>query len=329
LSYDSIGLASALLVSKLQRKRRMLKILMTRAADVQGRWLQEVSMVAVIRIQKNALIIAILFSLATPLVAQDTTASDPQSTSETADTQLQKDVQNPVASLTLVPFQNNTNFDAGPFNRTQNVLDIQPVIPINISNYWKVIVRVVQPLVWQPSPNQNTGGEYGLGDMAPDFFFTPRHPGKLMWGIGPAFAIPTATNDALGQGKFSMGPSAVVLVQPGKWTIVNLVNNVWSVAGSGSRPSVNQMLDEYFITRNLQKGWYVTSSPIITANWKAPSGSVWTVPFGGGLGRVQKLGSQPVNWKVEFFGNAVHPTGAPSWTMRLTLAFLYPKYSTE
>jgi hypothetical protein len=238
-------------------------------------------------------------------------------------------VQNPVASLTLVPVQNNTNFDAGPFNRTQNVLDIQPVIPVNISSYWKVIVRIVQPLVWLPSPNQNTGGEYGLGDMAPDFFFAPRHPGKLMWGIGPAFAIPTATDHVLGQGKFSMGPSAVVLVQPGKWTIVNLVNNVWSVAGSGSRPSVNQMLDQYFITRNLKKGWYVTSAPIITANWNAPSGSVWTVPFGGGPGRVQKLGRQPVNWKVEFFADAVHPKGTPSWTMRLTLAFLYPKYSKE
>jgi hypothetical protein len=285
-------------------------------------------MVAVIRIQRNALILAILFFfLATPLVAQETTASDPQSASETGDARLEKDVQNPVASLTLLPLQDSNNFDSGPFNRTQNVLDIQPVIPVNISSYWKVIVRIVQPVVWVPSPNQSTGGKYGLGDMAPDFFFSPRHPGKLMWGIGPAFAIPTATDDFLGQGKFSMGPSAVVLVQPGKWTIVNLVNNVWSVAGSGSRPSVNQMLDQYFITRNLKKGWYVTSAPIITANWNAPSGSVWTVPFGGGAGRVQKLGSQLVNWKVEFFGNTVHPKGGPSWSMRLTLAFLYPKYS--
>src|SRR5580692_608401 len=307
----------------------MLKISMARVANVQGRWLREVSMVAVIRIQRNALILAILFFLASPVMAQDTTSSGMQSASETADANLQTDVQNPVASLILVPFQNNTNFDLGPFNRTQNVLDIQPVIPVNISSYWKVIVRIVQPVTWQPSPNQNTGGEYGVGDMAPDFFFSPRHPGKLMWGIGPAFAIPTATNRVLGQGKFSMGPSAVVLVQPGKWTIVNLVNNVWSVAGSGSRPSVNQMLDQYFITRNLEKGWYVTTAPIITADWKAPSGSVWTVPFGGGPGRVQKLGSQPVNWKVEFFANAVHPKGGPSWSMRLTLAFLYPKYSKK
>jgi hypothetical protein len=286
-------------------------------------------MVVIVRIQRNALILAILFFLATLVVAQDTTASGPQSASETGDGHLEKDVQNPVASLTLVPFQNSSNFDAGPFNRTQNLLQIQPVIPVNISSNWKVIARIVQPVTWQPYTNQNTGGEYGFGDMAPDFFFSPRHPGKLMWGVGPAFTIPTATDKVLGQGKLSMGPSAVALVQPGKWTIVNLVFNVWSVAGSGSRPPVNQMLDQYFITRNLKKGWYVTSAPIITANWNASKGNVWTVPFGGGFGRVQKLGNQPVNWKVEFFGNAVHPQGGSSWTMRLTLALLYPKHSKK
>jgi len=286
-------------------------------------------MVVIVRIQRNALILAILFFLATLVVAQDTTASGPQSASETGDGHLEKDVQNPVASLTLVPFQNSSNFDAGPFNRTQNLLQIQPVIPVNISSNWKVIARIVQPVTWQPYTNQNTGGEYGFGDMAPDFFFSPRHPGKLMWGVGPAFTIPTASDKVLGQGKLSMGPSAVALVQPGKWTIVNLVFNVWSVAGSGSRPPVNQMLDQYFITRNLKKGWYVTSAPIITANWNASKGNVWTVPFGGGFGRVQKLGNQPVNWKVEFFGNAVHPQGGSSWTMRLTLALLYPKHSKK
>src|SRR5713226_4488318 len=286
-------------------------------------------MAAIFRVQKNALILAILFFLATPVVAQDTTASGPQSASETGDARLQKDVQNPVASLILVPLQNNTNFDSGPFNRTQNVFDIQPVVPVNISSYWKVIVRIVQPVTWQPYPNQNTGGEYGFGDMAPDFFFSPRHPGKLMWGIGPAFAIPTATNNVLGQGKFSIGPSAVVLVQPGKWTIVNLVNNVWSVAGSGSRPPVNQMLDQYFITRNLKKGWYVTSAPIITANWNASRGNVWTVPFGGGIGRIMKFGAQPVSLSAQFYGNATYPAGTSPWSMRIQLAFLFPKLSKE
>lgn len=173
-------------------------------------------------------------------------ASTAEPASQAADESLQKAVQNPVASLISVPLQNNTNFGYGPFNRTQDVLNIEPVIPINVSKSWMVIARIIQPIVWQPYPEQNTGGEYGLGDMVPTFFLSPRKPGKLIWGAGPAMVIPTATNDILGQGKFSLGPSVVVLAQPGKWTLGDLINNVWSVAGSGSRPPVNQMLNQYF-----------------------------------------------------------------------------------
>src|SRR5260370_41118476 len=133
-------------------------------------------MAAFIRVQKNARILALLLSLATPVVAQDTTASGPQSASETGDARLQKDVQNPVASLTLVPLQNNSNFDSGPFNPTQNVFNIQPVIPVNISSYWKVIVRIVQPLEWPPSPTQNTGRADRPRDTAPQLLFAPPPP---------------------------------------------------------------------------------------------------------------------------------------------------------
>jgi hypothetical protein len=242
---------------------------------------------------------------------------------------LQKAVQNPVASLISVPVQNNSNFGIGPYDRTQDVLNIQPVIPASISKNWMVISRIIQPIVWQPYPNATTGGEYGLGDMNPTFFLSPRHPGKLIWGVGPAFVIPTATNDILGQGKFSLGPSVVLLTQPKHWTLGTLINNVWSVAGSGSRPDVNQMLLQYFVNYNLKKGWYISVSPIITADWQAASGNVWTVPFGGGIGRVTKLGFQPVNITAQFYGNAVHPAGASPWSMRLQIAFLFPKLSKE
>jgi hypothetical protein len=261
--------------------------------------------------------------------AQQSAANDAGTPSASAQQSLEKAVQNPVASLISVPLQNNTNFDYGPYNRTQDVLNIQPVIPANISKNWMIISRIIQPIVWQPYSNQNTGGEYGLGDMVPTFFLSPRKPGKVIWGVGPAFVIPTATNDILGQGKFSMGPSVVVLAQPGKWTLGDLVNNVWSVAGSGSRPPVNQMLNQYFITFQLKKGWYVTSSPIITANWRASSGSTWTVPIGGGVGQVMKLGFQPVNITAQFYRNAVCPKSTSSWSMRLQVAFLFPKLTPE
>jgi hypothetical protein len=114
-------------------------------------------------------------------------------------------------------------------------------------------------------------------------------------------------------------------VQPGNWTIGALVNNVWSVVGDSSRSSVNQMTFQYFVNYNLKKGWYLSATPIITANWRASSGNVWTVPFGGGVGRVMRLGFQPVNIAAQFYGNAAYPTSGSPWGMRLSIAFLFPK----
>ena len=271
-----------------------------------------------------------------------------QAQQPTADTGgLQKAVQNPVAGLVSVPIQSNTNFGIGPFDRIQNVLNIQPVVPVNISHDWNVIIRVVTPIVWQPAPGtanlevfgieENTpayfaatevqahAGVLGLGDMSPTFFFSLAQPHKVIWATGPMFALPTATGKVLGQGKLSIGPSVVALVQPGHWTVGALVNNIWSVAVPSDRGDVNQMSLQYFLNYNLKKGWSLSMSPTITANWKASSGNVWTVPVGGGVARVFRLGYQPVNASASFFGNAVHPVGGSPWGMRLQISLLYPQ----
>jgi len=255
---------------------------------------------------------------------------EPENEDQTAN--LQKATQNPVASLISVPLQNNTNFGANPGYRNQDVLNIQPVIPIGISKDWNLLLRWITPIIYQPVPNAPgtpETGEYGLGDMQPTFFISPKKPGKLIWGVGPVLQLPTATNTFLGQGKLGIGPSTVVLTQPGHWTLGLLENNVWSVAGSGSRPAVNQFLMQYFINYNLKKGWFIGVSPIITANWEASRGNVWTVPFGGGIGRIMKFGAQPVSLVAQFYGNAVHPANTPAWTMRLQISFLFPKLSKE
>jgi hypothetical protein len=301
--------------------------------------------------RRHLLLGAGLVLCAATLAAQDTTVSlapDAQAAPAAApasaadDTAaLAKATQNPVASLISVPFQNNSNFGVGPYNRTQDVLNIQPVIPARISENWMLITRIIQPIVWQPYSTQNAGGQFGIGDMNPTFFLSPAKPGKLIWGVGPAMVFPTATSTVLGQGKLSFGPSVVALMQPGKWTIGLLVNNVWSVAGSTHRPSVNQETLQYFINYNMNKGWYISVSPIVTANWNnkasgdaangddTTSGGRWTIPFGGGAGRIMKLGFQPVNISASFYGNAVHPPGASSWGMRLQIALLYPKFTRE
>jgi hypothetical protein len=238
---------------------------------------------------------------------------------------LAKAAQNPVASLISFPLQNNTNFAVGPFNRTQNVLNIQPVIPISLSENWNLITRTIWPVIWQPNAGQNTQGTFGFGDLNPSFFFSPAKPGKLIWGIGPAFVLPTATADQLGQGKLSLGPTFVALTTPGHWVIGALMNNVWSIAGTGSRPDVNQFLLQWFVNYNMKKGWYIVTGPIVTADWKATNGGRWVVPFGGGLGRITRIGHQPVNITAQFYGNSVHPAGGSPWSMRLQIQFLYPR----
>lgn len=267
--------------------------------------------------------------------AQTATKAKPATGAEEAGTAaaaeaLQKATQNPVASLISVPVQDNTNFGVEPGYRNQNVLNIQPVIPVGVSKDWNLIVRWITPVIYQPIPNAPgtpETGQYGLGDMTPTFFLSPRKPGKIIWGAGPIFQLPTATSTYLGQGKLGIGPSIVVLTQPGHWTLGVLANNVWSVAGNGYRPDVNQFLLQYFINYNLSKGYFITWQPTLTANWEATNGNTWTVPFGGGLGRIMKIGNQPVSLTAQFYGNAVHPVGSPAWSMRLQIAFLFPKLS--
>jgi len=272
--------------------------------------------------------LAFIVSFLVPLdlCAQSLGQAQQGQTAEASDTEaLAKEAQNPIANLITVPFQNNTGFGVGQYDRTQNVLNIQPVIPVRINENWNMIVRAIFPISWQPNTQQPTQGWFGLGDFNPTFFFSPSKAEKLTWGVGPAFVVPTATADQLGQGKLSVGPGLVLLTKPGHWLIGTFMNNVWSVAGSGSRPPVNQMLLQYFINYNLKKGWYIVTSPINTADWRASSGNQWVVPLGGGVGRIVRLGEQPANLQLQFFGNAVHPEGASPWGMRVQIQLLYPK----
>jgi hypothetical protein len=247
---------------------------------------------------------------------------------------LRKAAQNPVASLISVPIQNNNNGGIDPGNRTQNVLNIQPVIPLKVNDSWNLIVRWITPIIYQPLPAPSPlpqVGFSGLGDMQPTFLLSPRKPHKLIWGVGPIIQVPTATSQYLGQGKLALGPNVVALAMPGHFVMGVLVNNIWSVAGSGSRRDINQLLLQYFVNYNMKKGWYLNTSPILTANWNTPaaSGSVWTVPFGGGIGRIMKLGFQPVNISVQAYGNAVHVPGASPWTVRASFALLFPKLTKQ
>ncbi|NTX36861.1 neuromedin U [Myxococcus sp. CA033] len=271
--------------------------------------------------------LAVLLLLSAPLLSSAEEQQPPSPPGGDADQQeLAKAVQNPVASLISVPLQNNLDLEVDPGDRVRNTLNIQPVVPLPLTHDFNVIARLIVPILYQPDLAEGSGGTFGLGDTSATFFVAPKEPGLFIWGIGPAFLLPTGTADALGTGKWSVGPSVVALVQPSPWSIGVLANNVFSVFGDDERETVNQLLLQYFISYNLPKGWYVTSAPILTANWEAPSGEQWTIPFGLGAGKVVTVGKQALNGSVSAYYNAIRPDlpGAAEWQLRVQLSFLFP-----
>jgi hypothetical protein len=247
---------------------------------------------------------------------------------------LAKQSQNPVASLIALPFQNNTFFGVGPGDETANVLNIQPVIPVKLGPF-NLINRTIAPLIYLPDltngleelPEGLPGGgsTFGLGDINYTGFLSPADSGEVTWGIGPSISIPTATDEKLGTEKWSAGPSAVVVAQPGPFVMGALIRQLWSFAGDDSRRDVSQMLLQPFLNYNLPGGWFLVSAPIMTANWETSSDDRWVVPIGGGGGRVFRIGARPVSAGAQAFYNVEKPDFGPDWSLRVNLTFLFPK----
>jgi hypothetical protein len=246
------------------------------------------------------------------------------SAQEAGESELAKKTQNPVSNLISLPFQNNTNFGIGPDDKTQNILNIQPVWPFSVSEEWNLITRTIIPVISQPGLAPGQDRTFGLGDMSFTAFFSPKKSGKLIWGAGPVILLPTATDDDLGADKWGVGPSVVVLTINGPWVAGSLFSNVYSIGGSGDR-DVNFFTWQYFINYNLPKGLYLTSAPIITADWEADSDNRWTVPFGGGVGKIFRIGKQPINSQISAYYNVEKPDFGPDWQLRVQFSFLFPK----
>ena len=269
-----------------------------------------------------AVLAAIVFSPAVTLAAEE---AEPNEEAVT----LAKKAQNPLEDMISLPFQNNIYFKAGSKDATINTLDIMPVIPFKLNEEWNLITRTIIPITNQPSLFPGMDSAAGFGDINPTFFFSPvTKPGEWIWGVGPTFTLPTHTDDELGTDRWSAGPAVVLLTMQGHWVVGALANNQWSFAGPGNKPDhskVNQLLVQPFANYNLPKGWYICSSPIITADWEADSGQKWTVPLGGGFGRLVKIGKMPVNFQLQAFSNVVHPDYGPDWSLRFQIQLLFPK----
>jgi len=167
--------------------------------------------------------------------------------------QLAKLAQNPVGNLISVPFQNNSNFNYGPLEKTQNILNIQPVYPIHVSDEWNIITRTIFPLLWQPALYPGEGSTFGLSDTQFSAFLSPAQPKGLIWGVGG-----------------------------------------------------------------------IAQLPITTANWQSDSDDTWTVPIGGGVGKIFHLGKLPVNSQISAYYNVETPKYGPDWQLRPQVQFMFP-----
>jgi hypothetical protein len=260
----------------------------------------------------------------------DAASDDPSTGAAAGDnaTELAKKLQNPIGDLISVPFQSNTNFNVGPNKGTQDILNIQPVIPIHLNDDWNLITRTIVPLVWSPSfqPGQSVA-PFGLAPTSFSAFFSPKNPvDGWVWGVGPVAQLPTITSKTLGSNVWGLGPAVVVVKLAGPIVAGALVNNVFSLGGTSGLAGTQYSGFTFnpFFVYNLGKGWFVGTVPIITATWPAPRNKAWTVPVGAQAGRLIKIGGKlPVNLLVGAYYNAVRPEFGATWQLRTQIAFIF------
>ena len=265
-------------------------------------------------------------------VAADTTAADEKAQAG----ELAKKLSNPVASLISVPIQNNWDFGIGPANAMRYTANIQPVIPFSISDGWNLVTRTIVPVIYAESPVKGGSDKSGLGDIVQSFFFSPKAPvGGWILAAGPVALWPTATDRALGFGKWGAGPTALALQQKNGWTYGLLANHLWSYADAGrytasstgdasdgSDAQVNATFIQPFVSFTTKTYTTLGFNMESTYNWDAHQ---WTVPLNVTVSQLLKIGKQPVQFTLGTKYYADKPSGSPDWGLRFAVTLLFPK----
>ena len=234
-------------------------------------------------------------------------------------------LNNPVSSLISVPLQNNFDFGGGPRDEGfQYRLNVQPVIPFSLGENWNVITRTIVPFITQEKRTGIASSEAGLGDSTLSLFLAPQKPGHggIMWGVGPEFFFPTATDDALGAEKFGIGPTALALRQAHGWTYGALVNHIWSVAGEDSRQDISSTFLQPFLSYQTKTHTTFGMNMESTYDWENEQ---WTVPLNFFVSQLVKMGQLPVSLQLGGRYYADKPSGGPDWGLRFTMTFAFPK----
>ncbi|KGD98114.1 hypothetical protein [Rhizobium sp. YS-1r] len=266
-----------------------------------------------VSVVSRALVVTATLNFPGQTVAQDQTQ------------ELAKQLSNPIASLISVPFQFNYDHGYGPDDGKKAFVNVQPVIPISINDEWNLISRTIVPITWQNDIAGPSGEQFGLGDVVQSFFLSPVKPteGGIIWGVGPVFLLPTATDDLLGGEKWGAGPTAVALKQSDGWTVGALANHIWSFGGDDSRPDVNATFLQPFVSYTTSDAWTFTLNTESTYNWETDA---WSVPVNATVAKLVVLDKQPVSLSAGIRYWVESPEGGPEGLgFRLGVTMLFPK----
>ncbi|MRG55189.1 transporter [Phyllobacterium sp. SYP-B3895] len=243
---------------------------------------------------------------------------------EESTAELARKLSNPVSSLISVPFEADYDRGYGPGDGGKYTVNIQPVIPFTLNDDWTVISRSILPVTWQDDVAYHSGQQFGLGDTTQSFFISPRPTDDgIIWGAGPMFLLPTATDDLLGGQKWGAGPTVVVLKQSQSWTYGLLANHLWSFAGDRDRTDISTSFVQPFIDYTTKDAWTFELGSESNYDWQS---SEWSIPINFDVSKLVKIGDQPVSIGGGVRYWAASPKDGPDgWGARFVVTFLFTK----
>jgi len=244
--------------------------------------------------------------------------------------EIAQESQNPIGKLTSLSFQNDMLFGVGLEEELAYSLRAGLIFPVNLGEKVDLINRWFMPFVFQEASFPDDTNKVGLSDLNIQALLTPSEPkwflwGELKWALGTSVYLPTNTNDDLGTDKVSIGPILAFVREPRALVYGFLIQNVWSVAGDDDEPDINEMILQYFFNYNFKNDWYLTSSNFISANWKESNDNRWTVPIGGGVGKIIRTKRRHLDFRAQTYWLVEKPQFAPDWGLQFTVKWLFTK----
>jgi hypothetical protein len=238
--------------------------------------------------------------------------------------EVSKETENPVSHQITLPLRYQADLLDGADLLTKSTFEVDyALVPFRLNDDWSLITRTKLPAEALPPKKAGDPWSDGLGNGYTAFFLSPEHGRDFYWGVGPVLSYP-ATDSLLGATKWGSGPSVAFLHKDASpWVLGLVANNIWTFNGATGSNATNQMLLNPFISYHFADGWALSSSPEITANWIA-TGNKWTVPVGGGVSRVVRIGELPLKLEVAAYYNAIRPTASQDpWQLQATMTFVF------